>query len=214
VGYLYRRQKTIFEGALDTLNPYASLILMLFVVIGPFMGVVLWMRNNKKVPVTGIDTSAGRKSTRRLLPVNGAVVWAEKGASKIMVPLDAGFAYRGPRGPEYIIDITPGQGVPLTLTDGSQATEVSGLEVRSARTALRLDGSRMYQMVIGHGLQDVSASGRTNLERLLTIAVIGGGIGLVTILGAIVYLVNMFQKANQATGGAAGDVAGQVTGVS
>ncbi len=160
-----------------------------------FFGGLVWIvKNDKRVPVVGIDVARGYVERRKLKPnKHGGLTWVGRDGRKAHIVTDSKFAYKGKSGVEFLVDVSEGMGTVISLGAGKMKS---------------LDGFRLYEALFGGGLKDIAASSRNDINKTLTILLVGGGVGLLMILGAVIYAINLLQKANAATGGAGGAVVG------
>lgn len=175
------------------MNPIVTLGLFFAFVVGAVTIALIVLKNNRKVPVVGINVDAGTLEIRKLsMNKFGAATWRDKQGGNTMLALGQEFAFRGKKGPAYLADLSEGKGCVMGLeyTDANEAA-----------TAYPMSGKRLWSALFSGGLKEIADSAKTDFNKTLTILMIGGGTALLLILGALLYAIKLLQDAQNATGG-------------
>ncbi len=161
--------------------------------VGLFVAGAAILRRDSRIPVVGIDPSRGVLEYRKLKQNrHGGVTWRGRDGRNIHLVLDGKFSYKGRAGPVFMADISEGKGRIIAIKDTGHV--------------IGLDGARLWYALFGGGLKDIAESSKTDINKTLTLLMVGGGVAVAMVLGAVLYAINLLQQANTATGGAGGSV--------
>jgi len=163
------------------MNLETQIALLALTMLVPVLGLVLMKRGNR-VAVLGVNIEAGTAEYRRLKLKNGAAAWKMPDGKGVALPLAEGFGYQGPKGSTFIADLSSEQGRLVRIHSPTGDT-------------LGMPGERLWAFAMGGGLKQVADSQTTDFQKLLMTAGIILGFLLIAILGAVVYLLKMFQDA-------------------
>lgn len=160
------------------MNPYLQSILLLALMVGIFVGGIILLKRDNRIPVIGLN---GPYLERRKCRPNkhGGLTWKGRDGRKIHLELDRKFSYKGIKSPEYIADVSPGQG--------------RIIYIKGSGDSIPMPGELLYMRLFGGAHKDIAESSKTDINKTLTLLLIGGGVGLVMILGAVLYAINLLQ---------------------
>lgn len=161
------------------MEPYLTLVALAFLIVSVFVGGVSFLRRQNLVPVIGWDADTDDWVLKKCRKTKNGILWRDRASGNILITPSAKDTVRINGSPGYVVDTRDGQGRPVRFNNDLDA--------------LGLDGRRLWHTVFSAGLKDVAESSKTDLNKTLMIVMVGGGVLLLAVLGAVVYAIQLLQ---------------------